>query len=288
MVVSRKFRKGLRQKRQKRQKSLRRQRGGNKPTIVVFDLNDTIGFFSQFWFLCQAYIYAKINEYPFFVNSSNWNYKSEHGWHDYFKSLKEYKEDDIPKDIKRFAHQNNHGIPTYKIIDYINAVKEIYILNDDISAKIRERVKEYGPYNSIYVRRGDKRVENPMNPIKEIVGLTDLKDDGTQLFVQTDDYGIIGELKAILPSVKMLSITSEEKKGAEAHHILMMDSKKRREETENFLISIGIFLAGEKCWTDIRSNVGRFHKIADFKKVKYYPDNKDVDINKEVIPQYSI
>lgn len=284
MGTSRKYWK----RRRKNSKSYRRQRGGSKPTIVIFDFKSYVGFFSQFWFLCQAYIYAKNNDYPFFVNSSDWNYKSKDGWHDYFTSLKEYKDDGTPKDIKRFAHFNNIGIPTYKITDYIKAVREIYKPNDHIRGKISEYVKEHMPFNTIYIRRGDKRSENPMNPIKDILGFTDLKDTTKKLFVQTDDYGMIEELQALLQSVKIITLTPEKKLGASAFDMLRLDSQKRKEETENFLISIGVFLEGENCWTDIRSNVGRFHKFADFTKVKYYPDNKDVDINKDTMPQYSI
>lgn len=284
MGTSRKYYK----KRRKHIKSLRKKRGGSKPTIVVFDLNSSSGFFSQFWYLCRLYIYAKNNNYPFFINSSTWNYKLKDGWHDYFTSLNEYKDDSIPKDIKQFAHGKDAGIPNYTIGDYIKAVPEIYKLNDTITAKIREYVEQHQPYNSIYIRRGDKSAENPMNPIQDILGFTDLKDTTKKLFVQTDDYSVIGELKGLLPSVEIITLTPENMLGSYSGQITQLDNEKRKEETENLLISIGVFLQGEKCWTDIRSNVGRFHKFADFTKVKFYPDNQDVNMNKETMPSHNI
>ena len=284
MGTSRKYYK----KRRKYIKSLRKKRGGSKPTIVVFDLNSSSGFFSQFWYLCRLYIYAKNNNYPFFINSSTWNYKVKDGWHDYFISLNEYKDDSIPKDIKQFAHGKDAGIPNYTIGDYIKAVPEIYKLKDTITAKIREYVEQHQPYNSIYIRRGDKSAENPMNPIQDILGFTDLKDTTKKLFVQTDDYSVIGELQALLPSVEMITLTPEKKLGAHFANILQLDSEKRKEDTEIFLMSIGVFLEGDKCWTDIRSNIGRFHKFADFTKVKFYPDNQDVNMNKETMPSHDI
>ena len=73
----------------------------------------------------HAYIYAKKNKYPFFINSSNWNYKSKDGWHDYFTSLNEYKDDGSPKDIKQFSHVKKHIHDKYKISDYIQVIKEL-------------------------------------------------------------------------------------------------------------------------------------------------------------------
>jgi hypothetical protein len=282
MKTSRKYLK----KRRKHIKSSRKKRGGNISTIVIFSFNSKIGFFSQFWFLCQSYIYAKNNNYAFFVDSSKWNYKSKYGWHDYFTSLNEYKDDMTQKNIKRFSHQNNTGIPDYKIRDYIDAVQEIYKLNDTLLAKIKEYVDQHKPYNSLYIRRGDKVAENPMDPIREILGFTDLKDTTKTLFVQTDDYSVIVELQQLLPFVKIITITPEKMKGSYQGQVLEVDDEKRKEDTEKFLISIGIFLQGDQCWTDIRSNVGRFHKISNFTKVKYYPDNKDHNINKDITPWF--
>jgi hypothetical protein len=173
-------------------------------------------------------------------------------------------------------------------MEYIEVLKEIYKLNDTITAKIKEYVDKHRPYNSIYIRRGDKSVESAIISIQDIIDSTDLKDTTKKLFVQTDDYSVIGELQALLPSVEMITLTPEKKLGAHFGNMSQIDSEKRKEETENLLISIGIFLQGEKCWTDIRSNVGRFHKFADFTKVKFYPDNMDVDTNRETMPAFDI
>ena len=276
-------------KRRKRVKSLRKKRGGSKPTIVIFNLNSNAGFFSQFWYMCKAYIYAKKSNFPFFINSSNWSYKSKDGWHDYFTSLNEYKDDGVLKDIQNFAYYNDSGIPTqYKITDFVEAVGEIYRLNHMISTKIKDYVNKHRPYNSIYIRRGDKSGESPIIAIQDILEFTDLKDTTKKLFVQTDDYSVIGELQKLLPSVEMITLTPEKKLGAHFANILQLDSEKRKEDTEIFLMSIGVFLEGDKCWTDIRSNVGRFHKFANFTKVKFYPDNHDVNMNKETMPSHDI
>jgi hypothetical protein len=230
------------------------------------------------------YIYAKNNKYPFFVNSSKWNYKSKDGWRDYFNSLNEYSDNGSPKDIKKATHFQRVSANIYKISDYIQAIKEIYILHAHILREIETRSRQYGLYNSIYIRRGDKSKENSIDPIEQIFEHTNLKESTKKLFVQADDYRAVKDVKEKLPSVEVVTITPEEKLGANAGEITKLDDNSRKLETENLLISIGIFLGGEECWTDIRSNVGRFHKLCEFKKVKYYPDNKDIDINKESTP----
>jgi hypothetical protein len=272
-------------RRRKKVKNHRKQGGGEKQTIVVFELDSgDAGFFAQFWSLCHAYIYAKNNKYPFFVNSSKWNYKSKDGWHDYFTSLNEYSDDGSPKDIKKSTHFERVSANVYKISDYIQTIKEIYILQEHILREIETRRKQYGLYNSIYIRRGDKSKENSIDPIEQVLEHTNLKESTKKLFVQADDYRAVKDVKGKLPSVEVVSITPEEKLGANAGEITKLDDNSRKLETENFLISIGIFLGGDECWTDIRSNVGRFHKLCEFKKVKYYPDNKDIDVNKESTP----
>ena len=272
-------------RRRKKSKVHKKHGGGVKEIIVVFELDSgDIGFFAQFWSLCHAYIYAKKNKYPFFINSSKWNYKSKDGWHDYFTSLNEYKDDGSPKDIKQFSHVKKHIHDKYKISDYIQVIKEVYILQGHLLREIETRRQQYGVYNSIYIRRGDKSKENSIDPIERILENTNLKEKTKKLFVQSDDYRTVKELREKIPSVEVVTITPEEKLGAHAGDIVKVDDNTRKLETENLLISIGIFLGGEECWTDIRSNVGRFHKLSDFNKVKYYPDNKDIDINKESTP----
>ncbi len=266
-------------------KMRRKQYGGEKQIIVVYELDSgNAGFFAQFWSLSHAYLYAKNNNYPFFVNSSKWNYKSKDGWHDYFTSLNEYSDDGSPKDIKKFAHFERNVPDKYKISDYIQAIKEVYILQEGILKEIENHRKQYGQYNSIYIRRGDKSTENTIEPVDKILEDTALKNTSKKIFVQTDDYRVVKEIKEKIPSAEVVSITPEEKLGAHAGEILKVDNNARKLETENLLISIGIFLGGDECWTDIRSNVGRFHKLSDFNKVKYYPDNKDININKESTP----
>jgi hypothetical protein len=54
---------------------------------VVYTLDERGGFFSSFFFLCEAYLYAKKQGLPFFVDSSRWIYGR---WHTFFQTLQEW------------------------------------------------------------------------------------------------------------------------------------------------------------------------------------------------------
>jgi uncharacterized protein len=236
-------------------------------------LTKTLFFIIGFPFVLIGWVVTLVN-----IRSDRHRYLDEN------QSGGEYSDDGSPKDIKKSTHFQRLSPNKYKISEYIQAIKEIYILQEHILREIENHRKQYGLYNSIYIRRGDKSKENSIDPIEQILEHTNLKESPKKLFVQADDYRAVKDVKEKLPSVEVVSITPEEKLGANAGEITKLDGNNRKLETENFLISIGIFLGGEECWTDIRSNVGRFHKLCDFKRVKYYPDNKNIHINKESTP----
>jgi hypothetical protein len=274
-----KYRKGMK---------IRRKLHGGNQKVIVFFLNKQAGFFSQYFFLCTTYIHAKKNNIPFFVNSSEWDYKWKDGWHDYFSSLEEYKDDGTPREIIDYSHHKNTNIAGITNAEYIQAIKDTYVLNDDIRAKIKEQVDKYGKYDSLYIRRGDKAIEMAMDSLETILGYTDLKGTTKKLFIQTDDSRVVEESKKMLPEVEVFTLTPEGKHGAGLGQLGALSPEQRKEETYNLLISIGVFLAGEKCWTDVRSNLGRFHKLAEPERVHTYPADTNLDVNKEVRPFYQI
>ena len=96
---------------------------------VVFLLTDNAGFFSVFFFLCQAYLYAQKNGYDFFVDSSRWAYTSKYGWHDYFITLKEFDDSNAStyEYIIPLMHMHMKDAPFYTLKDYKKAIEEIYI-----------------------------------------------------------------------------------------------------------------------------------------------------------------
>lgn len=259
----------------KRCRSKRRMAGGkHNNTIVVYELTEGAGFFSTFWIMCKYYLYAKKHNYPFFVETTDsWQYKYKLGWHDYFKTLKEFNKDEHTPDtqIKKYNRSNMHGEQDFSIREYKDeAVKEIFVLNDNLQKIIDEHVSRYGKYKSLYIRRGDKGQEAVVLSIGEILEQVQFKDDGSSIYVQTDDYTVVEEIRKLFPSCKVHTHTPSHYRGAHYDDIIKKSDEDKKLHAEELLISVGIFLGCVEGWTDPFSNVGVFHKLAAYDKVKFY------------------
>ena len=57
--------------------------------MLVFCLKKNSGFFSEIFFMLNYYLICNKNNIPFSINSLEWLFKYEKGWHDYFDSLDE-------------------------------------------------------------------------------------------------------------------------------------------------------------------------------------------------------
>jgi hypothetical protein len=254
--------------------------------IVVFKLTNHSGFFSIFFFLIKAYIYAKKNGYLFYIQHEDWIYTYEKGWHDYFKSLNIFDGKNIFSKVIYYGHQNflensykNNPITLveYTFNDYIEAINEVFILNDDIIQKANTIVKSMAPeFGSIFIRRGDKITsgESPFFSTSNIFYYTNLL-NYKHIFVQSDSYDTILELKELLPSINIYSTVSESKKGCFHLNYFTMSKDKIKDDTEEMLVGLYICLKSKNCWTDDYSNVGRFLKLANSEKVLLYPLSKN-------------
>ncbi len=59
-------------------RSIRAQRGGaEEPKAVLFVLGNSVGFFSMYFTLCKAYLYAKEKGAKFYIDHDAWNYTYE-------------------------------------------------------------------------------------------------------------------------------------------------------------------------------------------------------------------
>jgi hypothetical protein len=275
----------------------------NKKTAVVFVLNDSAGFFSQFFFLCHSYIFAQKNNYTFFVDSKNWTYTYSKGWNDYFDSLTEIS-DNIKNDynLLYYSHLNINQSPenNYTINDYINCIKKIYILNNSILTKANNYINNTikSPYISIYIRRGDKLVsEAPFIDIKDITKSININ-NSTNLFVQTDDYNVIKELKLLYPSNKIHYTVPETSSGTyqnqynnnNPNNIIISNMNKLdiKNHTEELLVGTYICSKSYESWCDVTSNVSRFIILNNITSAHTYPTNINFDYNKQIEPWYGI
>jgi len=262
----------------------------NKKTAIVFIFDKKIGFYSQFFFLCHAYIYAQNNNYDFFIDSSNWAYKSSLGWHDYFNSLTEVSYI-IKKNyatIINFYHNSNNRSYDYTVNDYIQTINKIYILKNSIVNRAQDYINNIikSDYTSIYVRRGDKISETKNIDVKDIVNKINI-DNSTKLFIQTDDYTVIKEFKLFYPNnntyytVPNTSIGSVSGKD-------YGNNLDNRSHTEELLIGTYICSNSKESWTDITSNVSRFIILNQRNKINTYPDNIILDYNKKINPWFNL
>jgi hypothetical protein len=247
------------------------------PKNAVFFTNDAgAGFGSVFFFMIQAYIYAKKNGNDFRIKDDGWVYTYDKGWHDYFDSLDDYDPAVKYDEIRHSSHNKNHDIPDHTFQEYSDAVQEVFKPVRRIQDMAKRTIKSMnGPYVSIYVRRGDK-VEGKYNEMKAADLDTVIKATGIKsgnVFVMTDDYSVVEEIRILLPDCKVSTLTPPETKGS--FHDTMKDgtAEKRKAHGEELFTSIEVFRHGARGWADGRSNMGRLLKLQDPAKVTLYPSD---------------
>lgn len=274
-------------KRYRRKRTIKRVRhiGGNKSTAVVFTLNSDIGFGSVFLHLCKAYIYSEKNGYDFYITDNNWKYKYEKGWHDYFNSLNVYDSSQKYSTVKEYGHSNLINIPDYTLEDYHKCIKKIFVLNQNLIDLSNEFIKKIGgDYVSIYIRRGDKHLENARPSVSSILEQYHIKDDGKNIYIQTDDYSTVKEITKLLPTCKIYTLTPDNSRGAIESSVGSLIPDERKKNSEELFMSIIIFIKGVKCYSDGTSNIGRLHKIMGLEKVNLYPINNKPTLATVIVP----
>jgi glycerophosphoryl diester phosphodiesterase len=271
-------------RRRARRRRTRRQKGGNKK-VVVFTLTHGAGFGSVFGFLLEAYIYAKTTGYEFRVKNENWQYGPEKGWHDFFTTLEPYNPTE-KADEENYRHSKNTS-GNYTLRQYNEAIQEVYKPKKEIIDKAEEFKRSIGgPYSSLFIRRGDKTygAAKEMTPadLPTLVKESGLKDGN--IFLMSDDYAVIEEIKKLLPAAKIFTLTDKEDKGFSIITIQNEGAEVRKNEAEKLFTSIEIFHGGEKGWADNRSNLGRFLKLRDLDKVVLYPQVDEIPLEKIIHP----
>lgn len=258
---------------------------------VVFTLTNNAGFASVFGFLCKTYIYAQVNQYDFYIDHSNWQYTYANGWHDYFTTLQIYNPA-IPYDrVERYSWHNIGQIPDYTLQQYHDCVNQIFKLKDELLVYAGKFIKSIGgEYVSIYVRRGDKRIENEYANIPELIASIPLDPVG-KVFVQTDDMRVVEEIRKLLPGRDVYTMTPYMSRGADMFTIRSMNAEDTRKHTEELLISIAICMKGSTIYSDNRSNIGRLHKIIGLDAVTLYPSSESkipLTMSTVIRPQYDL
>ena len=255
----------------------------------VFYLSMESGFFSMIFRLCTAYLHAGPR---LGVDTSRW----QHGrWSWYFQSLSERQ---ITVDTPYYTMSSLQPyLLNWTLGDYRRVLHELLRLTPVLRKEVQSVLARIGrPYTALFVRRGDKIVEEaPFIPMDTILSWISYTDD-TVFFVQTDDYTVIEELRALLPNHTIHHTVPPTKRGsyhsrAFAQTVAIPWSEKSPEdariETNEMLVGLFVCLAAEQCWTDDTSNVGRFLKLYD-DRVRVYPNDYSVDDSFKTHPAWSL
>lgn len=256
-------------------------------SAVVFALNTSCGFFSIFFFLCKAYIYAKKNNLPFYIKEDKWAYDGGKGWHGYFTSLKLYSDNETTLQSKPPQQLWSHGsipltIPKYPLSEYMDCIPEIFCLQPELAHTADQFVRNMGgDFLSIYVRRGDKHTETAFLREEDILKRIGFAEKSyTHVFVQTDDYSVVERFCKLLPDCTIHSRIPTTKRGHyQSQQYLrnhldknpykqdaiafndIQDKDRIHEDTIELLTSIVISSMAKECWVDTSSNVGRFLQL---------------------------
>jgi len=265
--------------RQTKKRRLRTRKQKPSSKTVIFTNTNNAGFGSVLGFMLQAYVYAKKNSYPFIIKEKNWNYTYEKGWHDYFESLQAYNPRLVYPNQQNFQHDQTNQLPNYTYKDYTDAMKEVYRPNEDICNAANEFIEKIGgPYYSIYVRRGDKTSgklkEMDAINLESLIKKTGIKDGN--VFVMSDDYSVVDEIKELLPNCNIFTLTDSRNSGYLAERNRAESKGVKKRNAEELFTSMEVFHLGEKGWADNRSNLGRILKLRGQEKVALYPVNYSI------------
>jgi hypothetical protein len=198
--------------------------------MIISKLTTKAGFFSQFFFMVNHYIYCKKHNRTFKLDSTNWLYKYSKGWTDYFIDI-DFNGNDADK--FRSSHPGKllfslsrasaepvnyveHGyfFENFPLYEYINALKKIYTYNEKTKRIIDATIENYffgegspyqrssdeeneKKYDSIFIRRGDKLIfeTNYISGEKYLELLIEKNPNCKNVYLQTDDYNSFVEIQ---------------------------------------------------------------------------------------------
>jgi hypothetical protein len=232
-------------------------------------------------------MHAKEHNWPFYLGYDNWHYSYKDGWHDYFSTLEDFKDPAAYTDVKKYSHADPSDMREYPLREYVESIKELFILKDELQQRVDDYIKNMGEdFYSLYVRTGDKALESSLIPLDDILSQTHIKDDGKTIFIQTDDYKVVKDMREKFPSCKIFTMTPEDKHGSNNQEMRGWTPEEKKKEAEELFISVGIFVRCKKGWTCYYSNVGVFHKLYNYDAIHVYTDAKYT--NEDIAERFSL
>jgi hypothetical protein len=214
------------------------------------------------------------------------------------------------------------------VSDYQIAIHEVYIYNNNTINEIKNTKNKFGllpyEYDSIYIRRGDKLLNEStiINEEDYLNLLLFIHPECKKLFVQTDDYTSVINLQNLIDKneyqIKLLTLCDKNNNGSFANNyyteklekheidikdnieylrtikkpklIQEMNKNEIKEHTLELIIGLDIIRNSNICVTDYQSNVGRFIKLSNYNPNNVYDvisKTNNLDYKKKVCPAYS-
>jgi len=212
--------------------------------MIISNWSNESGFFSMFFFFVNQYIYASKNNLNLKINSENWLFKSEKGWEDYFINI------DINnnQDTQIIECEWKKILENFPLFEYKNILDKIWIYNQKTKDLIQNKKKEFNledkTYASIFIRRGDKLVDeaNIINSHVYLDFLLELNPNYKLVYLQTDDYNcyldLINYIDTKKLDIKILSNCRKEYQGG----MVIFDFHKNNILNKNVLKENNLYL----------------------------------------------
>lgn len=178
--------------------------------------NGWLGFYSDALRMLMSYMVCKKNGTPFYIDSAEWIFTHDKGWHDYFTTLEESTN---PGQLPQINWDKSDD-RQFTVADYKKAMREVFVYQPylhKIADKVSKELDLGSDYTAIFVRRGDKLLgESVYIPTEAYVKLA-LDTNASTVFVQTDDYRVVEEIRSMIrthrPNVRVVTTCPPEKHG---------------------------------------------------------------------------
>ncbi len=166
--------------------------------------------------MLMGYMICKKEGDPFTIDSHEWTFTIDKGWHDYFTTLEESTTYGTLPHINCDRPDDRQ----FTVADYKKAIREVFVYQPYLHEMADKVSKDLGlgsDYTAVFVRRGDKMLgESVYIPTESYVELA-LSTGATTLFVQTDDYRVVDEIRSMIhvqnPNIKVVTTCPPEKHG---------------------------------------------------------------------------
>lgn len=105
---------------------------------VTTILNKSAGFFSQFFFMVNHFIYAITNNLVHKIDGSNWLFNYNVGWYDYFENV---LSSDNTNHTNNIISSHGNVLGHYTLRDYKQAIQILYKYNQTLKDEIENTKK---------------------------------------------------------------------------------------------------------------------------------------------------